>query len=276
MIHEITFRCISTVKRLLDASNPTEPRRTRVRRVLARSIDAITHKVKPPRRDGLTLSAYGVWLTDRDEDATFRFCVKGSYGFAYANVLRRRTSPYVLLDVGANIGLYSLVAARFSRASRVVAFEPDPTSAALLRANARVNGVDVEIIEAAVSSTSGTATLYVPVGHSGAASLRRQREDVTPVEVRKLSGSDLDEVLRASSGETEVLVKLDVEGHEHEALQALSQWIGWRDVRSVWVEFSRATDVEACIELLERAGFERVFSVGTRKHEDVLFERGRP
>lgn len=278
VVHKVGYRTVSTLRRLLDAEHPTLPVRGRLRRAAALRLQAYAKMLldSPPKRDGFTLSAYGVWLSDREADKTFWFCVRGSYGFAFANLLRRWGAPYVLLDVGANIGVYSLIAACYGQAERVVAFEPDPQSAALLRCNAKANAADVEIIEAAVSRESGTACLFIPEGHSGAASLGNPSVGAHSVPVRCMAASDLDDIVGTPPEGQDVLVKLDVEGHEYEALEALSAWGGWRGVQVVWVEFSEATDVSASVDLLERAGFVRTFSQGTSAHSDVLFVRDCP
>jgi FkbM family methyltransferase len=65
----------------------------------------------------------------------------------------------VFWDVGANLGFFTLLAARrVGPSGRVVAFEPDPDNAALLRAHVARNGFDalVEVIEAAAWSEPGT------------------------------------------------------------------------------------------------------------------------
>ncbi|WP_173434365.1 FkbM family methyltransferase [Allosalinactinospora lopnorensis] len=69
-----------------------------------------------------------------------------------------RARPGAVLDVGANVGLYALLAAARSR-RRVYAFEPTPSLAETARQLARANGLDVEVVELAMSNHSGTASL---------------------------------------------------------------------------------------------------------------------
>lgn len=63
------------------------------------------------------------------------------------------------VDLGANIGTFSVMAA--AAGASVVAYEPDPDSAALAVANAALNGVTVDVVQAAVATAAGTATLHV-------------------------------------------------------------------------------------------------------------------
>jgi FkbM family methyltransferase len=69
----------------------------------------------------------------------------------------------VVVDVGANIGLLTLIAAhQVGPQGRVFAFEPGPLSFALLSANIAANGYhNVTIDNAAVSDRDGTVDLYV-------------------------------------------------------------------------------------------------------------------
>src|SRR6476661_2982883 len=58
-----------------------------------------------------TPSVYGPLLQNRWHDATFRFCISGMYGTYFSDFLRKIPYPYSFVDIGANIGLYSLIAA---------------------------------------------------------------------------------------------------------------------------------------------------------------------
>ncbi len=71
----------------------------------------------------------------------------------------------VFYDIGANIGVYSLLAAK--RGCVVVAFEPHPGSAAGLRGNVAASGLDVRIEEVALSSVSAVQKFYVRSGRPG-------------------------------------------------------------------------------------------------------------
>ena len=66
-------------------------------------------------------------------------------------------------DVGANIGVYSLIAAAQSRASRVFAFEPHPYTFSLLEDNVRLNRLQNQIsgYQRALSDQDGTALFSI-------------------------------------------------------------------------------------------------------------------
>lgn len=66
-------------------------------------------------------------------------------------------------DAGANIGAFTLLAAKLvGPEGRVIAFEPIPENAEVLRRNVGLNGYqNVEIIQKAVSNKSGIAQMYL-------------------------------------------------------------------------------------------------------------------
>lgn len=100
--------------------------------------------------------AKGLWLelNPRTGDAYFR----GHAEEATQKLLAERLLPgMVFYDLGANIGLFSLLAARIvGPEGRVFSFEPDPGVAARLRRNvAKNNLTNVTVVEAGVWSSSG-------------------------------------------------------------------------------------------------------------------------
>ena len=68
--------------------------------------------------------------------------------------------PGAVFDVGANVGVYALLAAAYSNRA-VVAFEPAPDTAAVARETAARNDLAVTVEEIAISDATRTATLYL-------------------------------------------------------------------------------------------------------------------
>jgi FkbM family methyltransferase len=116
----------------------------------------------------------------------------------------------VFYDLGANVGYFTLIAARLVGAEgHVRAYEPLPTNAAALRRSVALNGLsNVTVIEAAVASAVGTASFQPgPTGQDG-----------------RLGAGDLEVQTRAVDADVQdgapppSVVKIDVEGAEHDAL----------------------------------------------------------
>jgi len=117
-----------------------------------------------------------------------------------------------VVDVGANVGYYTLLAARLvGRSGRVVAFEPSPDNFALLKRNVEANGYDnVVLVPKAVSDDSGTARLRLDRSSSGGHSLSDFRGGADTVEVETIS---LDEYFAGHDDRIDLL-KVDAEGAE--------------------------------------------------------------
>jgi FkbM family methyltransferase len=100
--------------------------------------------------------AQGLWIELNPR--TGRTLLRGEGETAVQKALAERLRPgMIFYDLGANIGLYSLLAARMIGATgRVFSFEPDAYVAGRLHRNIAQNGFqNVTVVESAVWSTSG-------------------------------------------------------------------------------------------------------------------------
>lgn len=119
------------------------------------------------------------------------------------------------VDIGASYGVYSLAIARaVGAAGRLWAFEPTPDTADYLQRNLELNGCqNASLIRAAVSERAGTAA-FATDKRSELNSLLAGEPAGEQVEVRTVT---LDQAA-AEWGEVD-FVKLDVEGHELQAIR---------------------------------------------------------
>lgn len=125
------------------------------------------------------------------------------------------------LDVGANIGTYSLLARSLVGATgRVDGFEPHPVAARRFRENVELNGFDnVEIHETAVGATAGVIEFL-----DGADVSNRARSDVDgPRPVVEVPVVRLDDVL---GSRRYAMGKIDVEGYEAAAFAGAVEHLG--------------------------------------------------
>lgn len=67
---------------------------------------------------------------------------------------------FTFFDVGANMGLYALLCSAMFEPATVDAFEPTPDTARTLSKIVKANGLDITVVEAAVSDTNGWAALH--------------------------------------------------------------------------------------------------------------------
>jgi FkbM family methyltransferase len=133
-------------------------------------------------------------------------------------ILRDRLKPGdVFVDVGANIGAYSLwVGALIGESGRGIAVEPQPTVLARLRANVALNPTfNIQIFPCGAGPSVGSFQLSIGSTNEGGASLATQGGGEQSVEVcvRPL----LDIVREADVSRIDAL-KIDIEGFEDQAL----------------------------------------------------------
>lgn len=101
-----------------------------------------------------------------DLSLTPELVLHGTYGPDFVRYLRRRLhAGATVIDVGANLGLYTLVAAVcVGGHGRVIAYECNPEMLSILRRNVAMNWLDqrVQIIPKAASSQEGTVRFVAP------------------------------------------------------------------------------------------------------------------
>jgi len=128
-----------------------------------------------------------------------------------------------ILDVGAHVGYYSLLAAK--RVAQVYAFEPDPESFELLTRSVNVNGyTNVKCFQAAVTNKTGRATFHVD---SEAWGNSLCSENVSnPVRQLDVETVCLDELyVSGSLGDRIDLLKIDVQGAEELVLKGAERML---------------------------------------------------
>jgi FkbM family methyltransferase len=136
----------------------------------------------------------------------------------------------VVLDVGAFVGIYAVLEARWSGPSgRVIAFEPTPSSVAIARRHLEFNGLPesrVRLIEAAVSDRAARATLHqydaqaMPYVNSLVAAVDTDAEAVR----QEVAVVTIDDVCR-ELGAVPSVIRMDVQGAEIHALRGARETI---------------------------------------------------
>jgi FkbM family methyltransferase len=142
-----------------------------------------------------------------------------------------RRWPGTFLDVGANTGLYSLIATAADQRTTAIAFEPVPAIVALLRNNLALNeaGRRVTVDELAIGDARGVATLHLPVPQPDgtietSASLEPDfKEEIG--EILEVRTSTLDEAWRDHGRPVVTMIKIDVEGSEARVLSGARELI---------------------------------------------------
>jgi FkbM family methyltransferase len=220
-------------------------------------------------------SRYGVQMRANWRDRTFQYCYFATYGRFLADYLAHHDSDFVFLDIGANQGLYSLVAGRNPRCQAAIALEPVAATFALLQANVAANGLagKVKTVCAALADHVGTAQISVKASHSGTATLAAG-SNFDPARVQTIELIDIAALDALLPPALPLVVKVDVEGYESVVLGELVRSRHLSRMAAVFYEVdNRWSDAVPLRSLLEAGGFSTFTRHGLGRHYDVLAER---
>jgi FkbM family methyltransferase len=209
-------------------------------------------------RPFVTRTVDGFHMAGNTRDMIQRYLyVFGVWEPELSGLLRSRLRPgRTFIDVGANIGYFSLLASGLVGAhGRVVAFEPLPETYEQLRANLERNAArNVRALNVAAGRAAGVVTLYGgDVGNSGTTTMVADR---TLHAVAQAAVRPLDDLLTEDEVATARLVKIDVEGAEPDVVAGLCGALdAMPDDVEVVVEISPGADAARMLELFASRGF---------------------
>lgn len=175
---------------------------------------------------------------------------RGNYEIAETRFCEQLLEPGdVAVDVGANIGLYTLLFSKLVGAGgRVHSFEPAPENARRLRVNLLLNAADnVEAHQAAVFSRPGSLTLNLFDPRLGAwHSLGRPElpnpfqpgETIAPTGSVQVEAITLDDYAAANGLDRLALLKIDVEGAEPDVIAGAAGLLERQAVGAILFEVS--------------------------------------
>jgi FkbM family methyltransferase len=126
----------------------------------------------------------------------------------------------VVVDIGANIGYYTLLLAKLvGDEGKVFAFEPDPTNFALLESNVVRNGYCNVVLERqAVAARTGRHELYLATTNDGDHRLYDSGDGRRSVAVDSVA---LDDYFHDYQGRID-FIKMDIQGAEQNALHGMT------------------------------------------------------
>lgn len=227
------------VKRRLAGTRwfPTPPRRTGTsaparRRMTVRPAPA-PGATRTPRPLVIDCPAYMFIPYKLDESGLGKY---EPYALDCFLTLVEKAAPGAVYDVGANVGLYGLLARTYSDRT-VHGFEPAPDTAATARATAEASGLELTVSEIALGDDTGSATLYLSDSTDSSNSLNpdfraHSKEIVVPLET-------IDDYV-ARTGVVPSILKIDTETTEPEVLvgaqKLIAQHRPWILAEVLWTK----------------------------------------
>jgi FkbM family methyltransferase len=165
----------------------------------------------------------------------------------------------IVLDIGANIGYYTLIFAKIiGDEGKVFAFEPDPDNFLLLKKNVELNGYkNVIFVQKAVSNQTGKVKLYISDSNKGDHRIYDPGDGRHSIEIDAIR---LDEFFEDFQGKID-FIKMDIQGAEGGALQGMLSLIkknqNMKIITEFWPDALKlfGTDPAEILKLLIDAGF---------------------
>jgi FkbM family methyltransferase len=164
----------------------------------------------------------------------------------------------VFWDIGANFGLHAITAKFLKPQSKVICIEPSPLMLAQLYANCRLNALEIEMVNVALSDSPRFQTLHLVEGNPGMSTLKPWEKAQYNSKVTCWCDSGDNLVLTHLLPQPRV-IKIDVEGSELEVLIGLKNILMNSALKAVIFEENvqfLSQENNKIYEILVKAGFE--------------------
>ena len=213
---------------------------------------------KRMRREFVEVMGHTLYLDPND---ALDLSISTLYEPELTALIQRETKPGgVAVDIGANIGYYTLILAKcVGPGGRVFAFEPDPVNFAVLRKNIETNGYkNVVALNKALSDQTASARLFLAPDNLADHRIVDPGDGRQSIPIETLV---LDEFLADASVEIDI-IKMDIQGAEYRALCGMRSVLTRSKKVTLFSEFwpyglfkAGEAHPEAFIRLLRELGF---------------------
>ena len=194
--------------------------------ILRRYARMFKHRYVIERRMG------ALFLIDQKNSVDRNLLIKGAWEPQQVETLKaliakhkRAGEKSIFLDIGAHGAMYSIIVANENLADRIVAFEPEPTNLAQLRANLFINHLlgRIEVIEKAASDHTGRIPFFLAQEGNRGGSRMTENEPEILIGKIEVDAAPMDAMVEFKDGF--VTAKIDVEGSEMTVLAGMTNII---------------------------------------------------
>jgi FkbM family methyltransferase len=206
--------------------------------IVRRTVDFLYHHFKPQGNIALIeVGGHKMYIDPLDMAIPRQMMMYGHYEKYETELFKKLVKRGdVVVDIGAHIGHYTLIAADLvGEDGKVFAFEPAPDNYAFLVKNVGVNRYNnVVTVQKAVSNRCGTTKLLLNLRDTGQHAIHNGCEDRNSlvIETVTLDGFFEDKEKRID------IIKMDVEGAEMLVLQGMSELLKRNSDLKIFTEFS--------------------------------------
>jgi FkbM family methyltransferase len=216
--------------------------------------NGIKLKIKKTKEDKSGLSAFNdVWVRDYYRRRKFKIA-----------------DSDIVVDIGANTGMFSIYASRHARFGKIFAFEPFKENIKILKENLKLNGIkNVYPFECAVSDRIGYKTLFVSRDNL-CHSFHMKQKIKNKVKVKTIN---LSRIFKENKIKKIDFLKMDCEGAEYEILLGCSK----KDldkIKKICLEYHNLSEKFNCFSLIKFLKYQG-FDVSSEKiSKDNGYEYG--
>jgi FkbM family methyltransferase len=174
------------------------------------------------------------------------------------SLLRRKLNKGLMIDIGANIGLFTLLLGDIME--QVILFEPNPLASKRAKENMDLNHLNAEVYAIAVSSNDGQIFLEDRGGtNSNNMTIRNDKLSLFPI--RKVPCTSLDSFMKMKPDLSVAFIKIDVEGHENDVIKGMNNTLIKLRPSMVMFEYLQRTNFLETKTLFDAAGY-RIYQIG--------------
>ena len=170
----------------------------------------------------------------------------------HISFLRRHLDGGTFVDVGANVGLVSLLVA--DKVQHAILFEPNPVAVRRAKENLAINHLTFEVVAQALSDTVGTVELE----NGGNVSSCNRTVEGFPVLLPTIAvqRTAFDQFLREHTAFPAIsAVKIDVEGHENSVLRGMRAFLIHQRPRLIMFEYLQRTNIIETLVFFKDVGY---------------------
>lgn len=207
---------------------------------------------------------------------SLRLSINGIYEeFATMIVKKIIKKGDVVIDLGANIGYYTLIFARIvGENGKAYAFEPEPLNVSLLKKNVEVNGYEnVIIVNKAISNKTEKIKLYIDDENQGGHTLSATNTKSKSIQIETVT---LDNYFKKGSNKIK-FIKMDIEGSEARAIDGMQCMLKNNNELQMMTEFNpyllnkSGTDPEKYLYSLMKFDY-KIFEIDRKKRKVLRVE----
>ena len=189
-------------------------------------------------------SYYSVKLNNVDfKDTTFRFACGGAYGSYLNSLIKEQKKNFFFLDIGANIGIFSLIAKNNKNCKKIIAIEPSKLIYKKLKKN--LPSENCALYNLAITNFNGFADLSINKNHSGVSKLINKK-DKKKYKSQKVITKNYKffNMIYKKFKPYNLIVKIDVEGHQLSVIKEIKKSMIYNVISIMYIENENNNDAK--------------------------------